>query len=652
MSELQSIRQVLEQTTRRRRLAHALSGLWKGLFAGAAILFLALAVFKLAPIPPEVLYGAAAAAGLAALGGFLMGWTRKTSVMETARWVDSKKDLKERLSTALEMGESNLDERWKSLVVQDAAAKLEEVKPRELLPLGLTRASRWALAILAVTAFLGFVPEYRTPEYKKKKADAEIIKDTGRQMVELTKRRIAEKPPVMEPAKKALETVEELGNHLAKASLTRGEALKDLASATEKLKQETKEMRQGPAFKTLEKAANASSKGGSQSSPELQKALEKLQQQMANNNASPDAMDKLKKDLDRAQQEAANLPEPGSQARAEAEKKLQQNLADLAKEAKDMGASLPQLDQAIAALAQSDVDEVMKDLQAAEIELEKLRDMAKTMEKLQMQMDKLGKDLAEQLKSGQAEAAQATLRKMAAEVQGAKLTPEQMQKISEEISKALKPAQEYGEVGDELKKAGEKMAQAQKGQEGAKEGAAEALNAAADSLGKMMSEMGDAQSILASLEALQQAQMAIGNGQAWANTPRPGGGRGEGEGQTSRGGFGTWHDEDSWMYPEFADKWDNQGQESAQNMDPRGLTDRGEGALPDNLLATKVKGQMTPGGPMPSITMKGVSIKGMSKVDFSEVAGAAQSEAQGALSQDQVPRAYQGAVKDYFNDLK
>src|SRR5690242_9606825 len=59
MSELQSIRQVMEQTTRRRRLAHALGGLWKGLFAGAALLFLALAIFKMAPIPPETLYWAA-----------------------------------------------------------------------------------------------------------------------------------------------------------------------------------------------------------------------------------------------------------------------------------------------------------------------------------------------------------------------------------------------------------------------------------------------------------------------------------------------------------------------------------------------------------------------------------------------------------------
>jgi hypothetical protein len=55
---------------------------------------------------------------------------------------------------------------------------------------------------------------------------------------------------------------------------------------------------------------------------------------------------------------------------------------------------------------------------------------------------------------------------------------------------------------------------------------------------------------------------------------------------------------------------------------------------------------------MPSITLKGVSIKGQSKVDYEEAAAAAQSDAQSALSQEKVPRAYQGAVKDYFDDLK
>jgi hypothetical protein len=39
-------------------------------------------------------------------------------------------------------------------------------------------------------------------------------------------------------------------------------------------------------------------------------------------------------------------------------------------------------------------------------------------------------------------------------------------------------------------------------------------------------------------------------------------------------------------------------------------------------------------------------------VAYQEAAMAAQSEAQNALSQEQIPRAYQGAVKDYFDDLK
>ena len=55
---------------------------------------------------------------------------------------------------------------------------------------------------------------------------------------------------------------------------------------------------------------------------------------------------------------------------------------------------------------------------------------------------------------------------------------------------------------------------------------------------------------------------------------------------------------------------------------------------------------------MPSITLKGVSIKGQSTVAVQEAITAAQSDAQSAISQEQVPRAYQGAVKDYFDDLK
>jgi hypothetical protein len=117
-------------------------------------------------------------------------------------------------------------------------------------------------------------------------------------------------------------------------------------------------------------------------------------------------------------------------------------------------------------------------------------------------------------------------------------------------------------------------------------------------------------------------------------------------------GVGTWGD-DSLSMDEIPNTglWDNSGVERP-DMDARGQTDRGEGTLSDALEPTRVKGQISPGGQMPAIPLKGVSIKGQSKVQYQEAVTSAQSEAQSALSQDQVPRAYRGAVRDYFDDLK
>jgi len=105
------------------------------------------------------------------------------------------------------------------------------------------------------------------------------------------------------------------------------------------------------------------------------------------------------------------------------------------------------------------------------------------------------------------------------------------------------------------------------------------------------------------------------------------------------------------MAASIPNSWDNKGL-TRPDVDPRGHTDRGDPQLADNLGATKLKGQLSPGGQMPSITLKGVSIKGQSGVQYQESVSAAQSAAQSALNQDQVPRAYQGAVRDYFDDLK
>jgi len=187
-------------------------------------------------------------------------------------------------------------------------------------------------------------------------------------------------------------------------------------------------------------------------------------------------------------------------------------------------------------------------------------------------------------------------------------------------------------------------------QAGNKPGASQALADAAKELEKLAQQLGDAQQIAAELENLNQASQCVGNGQGWKMCNKPGFNP---KGGKPGGGVGTWANEDSgWMYDgQWSDHWDNSGS-PRPDMAGRGHSDRGDGELSDALQPTKVKGQFTPGGQMPSITLKGVSIKGTSKVDYEAAAAAAQSDAQSALSQEKVPRAYQGAVRDYFDDIK
>jgi hypothetical protein len=643
--EIAKIHGVLQKTGSRLKLSRGLGALWKCLPWSAGFWFLSLAVYKVAPIPPETVYITGAISLLAPLVCFVLAFARPAPLLETARWVDSKKQLKERLSTALELADGKHEGPWTKLVISDAAASVDQLNPKTLLPFSLPGSLRWAVILLVAAVGLGFIPEYRTQTYVQKKKDEKAIKEAGRELAELTRRTLKSRPPAMEQTKKSIEQVTELGDHLNKAQLTRNEALKDLASVTEKLKNQARELtKNNPGLKSLEKAARSSTKGGS-SAADLQKQIENLSKQLGASAANPENLEKMKEALDKAKQMAGDLAKQQTPLTKEEEEKMQATLADLAKQAKEMGLDLPSLSEAMAALAEAKPDQVLKDLQVAEVSLEKIRAMAKALEKMQLQAQKLGKDLAEQLKNGQAEAAQSNLKKMTEMLAKKELSNDDLQKMMEELKKAQGPAKEYGKVADLLKQADGQL------QEGNKGEAAKSLQAAASELGSMMQQIGDAQSLLSTLEALQQAQMMIGNGQGWENDPRAMAGAGKSGATKTKGGVGTWTDENSWNYPEFVDRWDNSGV-VRPDTEGKGISDRGDGQLADNLLPTKVKGQITPGGPMPSMTLKGVSIKGTSKVQFQEMLSAAQSDAQGALNQDQVPKAYQGAVRDYFDDLK
>jgi hypothetical protein len=319
-------------------------------------------------------------------------------------------------------------------------------------------------------------------------------------------------------------------------------------------------------------------------------------------------------------------------------------MAELASQAGAMGLDVAGLQEAMEALQSGDMGQLLQDLDAAFMDLEKLAQMSKAMQDLKRQLAEMGGSLAEQLDKGQGLAAYASVQRMMRELAKLDLSAEQMQEMLKEVSEAVGPGMEYGQLGEFLKEAAGSMKQ------GDRAGASESLAKAAEELKRLMQQMGDCEGLASALAGLKAGQMCVGNCSGWGLAKglgkpgfKPGGKPGA--------GVGTWADEGQWMDPQDTGLWDNSGIERP-GMDSKGQTDRGAGELSDALTPTKVRGQISPGGPMPSVTLRGVSIRGQSRVDYEERVTAAQSEAQSALNQDLVPRAYRGAVKDYFDDLK
>ena len=647
MSELQIIQTTLTRAARRRRVQRGLRGFFVGLLIGGAICLITVGIYKLWEIPRTAFVWSGSSMVALMLFGFLIGFWRKPSLAETARWVDMKQNLKERLSTAIEFSDERETSRWEQLVLADAASHVQEVDPRKLVPFSFTKSARWAVLILVLAAGLGFVPEYRSKAAQQEKEDAKVIKEAGKQVAELTKHDLQQRPTALESTKKSLEAVSELGERLEKMSLTRSEALKDITSASEKLKDELKQIAKDPALKKMEQAARSPSGRNAETAAGLQKQLDAMQKQLSSQAKNPEALEKLQKDVEKVKEAAKALASKSGES-ADAEKqKLSAALSALSQEAAQAGVQLPQLDEAIAALAANNTDRFMKDIEAALNDLDKLRDMKQKIEAMQAQAQKMGKDLAEQLKNGQPEAAADTLEKLAKQLQAANLTPEQLKKILEEVSKAHPEAAEYGKVSDLLKQAAKQM------KDGDKPNASQSLADAAKELKDLMQQMNDASAMMAALENLDKASMCIGQCKGWGQCEgkKPGYnpfGKGPGN------GVGTWGQEGGEWVENFGEgtPYMDRSALDKRDQDGREKSDRAQNDVADKLQPTKVKGQFSPGGPMPSITLKGVSIKGTSKVAYEEAAAAAQSDAQSALSQEKVPRAYQGAVKDYFDDLK
>lgn len=639
MSEFHVIKETLAATARRRRWQRGWRGFWRGFMVAGVVWLLGLIIYKVLPMPEPVLFGLFFLGWVGPLAGFIAGFSKPISMNEAARWLDQEKQLKERLSTALEVSDSQKDGEWQRLLMTDAAAHAGNLNVAKMLPFNLPKAAKWSLTILIITAGLGLVPEYRTLEYRQKKQDQEVMKEVGERVASLTKRQMTNRPPALEKTKQALDETVELGQQLQKAKLTRDEALKNIAKVTDKLKEEARDLAKNPGLQRMQQAARTSGMDQMPTPEQLQKEIDKMKDALGKDVPDMKDIDKLQTELEKMQAAAADMAnKTGPEAEA-AKQAMSQALSNLMKSAEAAGLDGAKLDAAMKALAAGKPDQMLKDLNAAFQDMEQMKQLAQALQNLEMEKEQMGKDLAEQLDRGQIPMAQSSLNQMMQKLQSGEMSQEEMKKLIEELKKAEKPGQMYG-------KAGELMAQAaSQAGAGNKQGAAQSLAEAIKELEQMKEQMGDLESMMAALENLKQAQQCVGNGNC----------NGMGWGMRNRPGFGgncQGGEMSAWFYHEYYGSGGGKGGLKAGTA-AHGVYGEADVKEPtDPLLTTKVTGQITPGGPMPSITLKGVSIKGQSTVAFEEVAATAQSEAESALTQDKVPRAYRGAVRDYFDDFK
>ena len=603
-----------------------------------------LAIYKLTPVAMSVVFWVGVCGLVLPIAGLFYGFAKHFDARDTARWLDQKTGLKERLSTAVELAEAKPEgSEWSGLVIRDAAQAAHEIMPKKLLPLQLPSVCNRILLVLVACFALGFVPEHRSKSYLEQQRDSAVIEDVGINLENLTKLQVKDNPPKFEQTAELIDFVKDMGREFQRGNLLRDEAMAELTSLAERLRDETKKLGQAQTINKMKQAAQTPTTAVASTQAALQKQIAELEESLGDmKDATPNQLDEINSKLDAIKEAAKDLPNTNSPELKYALQALAQSMAELTNMAQQMGMEMQNLNKAIDALKSSDIEQFLKNLEFSARELETMAELREALQNLEIQMAEVGKTLAEQLEKGQVSAALNTLETMMNQLESSSLNDGELKKMLKELQAALSPAENYGECSLRLSEAKDQA------KAGNKSGASLSLAKAKDELRNMFNEMADAQNLMQALENLERAQMAVGNCQSFSLSRKPN----VGPSQKPGAGVGMWGNDSYELTPEqkTAQRWDNAGLKRP-DVGPRGQTER-ENKVPENMGASQIKGTIDPKGQMPSITLRGVNIKGNSNVQFREAVSAAQSEARNALNQDKVPRAYRDSVRDYFDDLK
>ena len=228
------------------------------------------------------------------------------------------------------------------------------------------------------------------------------------------------------------------------------------------------------------------------------------------------------------------------------------------------------------------------------------------------------RELAQALEAKDFKGAAEALKKLAEKAAAKETTPKEREKIARELAKLSKSINEKGELSDSLADIASQM-----GKEGFSD-FGEVLNKADLALDKLE----DMQEQLALLEKCQSACSAGKGGLGTGSRPAAAGIYTQGEGNREKIGPGM--------------RGPGIGAGGKAPVEPHDVSFQ-----PD-----KIKGNIQQGRAAGSFFVDGNQVKGEAKAQYKEAVESAQAEAAQALEQEQIPRALEQYVRDYFYNMK
>lgn len=224
---------------RRRRLALLVVWLPRGVMLGLGIGVILALVSRQRPwlLPEEVLTITAAVSAVLALAVLAVVWAWPRSVAHSARYFDRRFDLKERVSTALELAEGRIAAGGPlaELQLADAAATAGRVRARARLPL---RANwREIVALVALAVLLALLLR-DNPQAGRLRAERELESAIATQVAALEDAiQTIERDPALTPAERETLTrpLEEAREILREPDVSQEEAVAALAEASQSL---------------------------------------------------------------------------------------------------------------------------------------------------------------------------------------------------------------------------------------------------------------------------------------------------------------------------------------------------------------------------------------------------------------------------------